>query len=66
MNDDDIFPVLPINKVDGISQKINIVRSNGRGSLKRTLARRWPTLIDGKKFLEADLPEVDKSKQAKK
>ena len=55
-----------MNKVDGISQKISIVKSTGNGSLKRTRARKWPTLIDGKKFLDDDLPDVDKSKQEKK
>ena len=65
-NDEDIFPVFPMNKVEGISQKISIVKSTGNGSLNRTLARKWPTLIDGKKFLEDDFPDVDKSKQEKK
>ena len=60
------MPVFPINKVDGISQKISIVKSTGNGSLNRTLALKCPTLIDGKKFLDDDFPDVDKSKHEKK
>ena len=57
---------MPINSVDGISQKRSIVKSSGKGSLKSTLARRCPTLKDGNRFLDADLPEVERSKHAKK
>ena len=55
-----------MKSVEGISQNKSIVKSNGRGSLKRTLARRCPTRIEGKKFLDEDLALVDRSKQEKK
>ena len=55
-----------MKRVEGISQNKSILKSNGRGSLKSTRARRWPTRMDGKKFLDDDLALVDKSKQEKK
>ena len=55
-----------MKSVEGISQNKSIVKSNGSGSLKSTRARRCPTRIDGKKFLEEDLALVERSKQEKK